>query len=151
MFVFFCLPDSFAQTDFLDLNTASFQSASTLRTMSESFKALAAKSLYHVPSYVLIDRVNISVALEEDQFQVERFLCNGSKSKIYTANIGFGSTVVIKKASGEAFAEKEILNEIQLLTKIKHENIISIKGARAMNSEPFMGIHSYAIHTNLLL
>eukprot|EP01035_Chromulina_nebulosa_P034085 gene34085-45695_t len=124
--------------DFMDFNTASFQSSSTLRTMTENFKDLAAKSLYRVPPYVLIDRVNISMTLNRDEFQVERFLCNGNKSKIYTANISFGAAVVIKKATSEAYAEKEILNEIQLLTKIKHQNIISIKGARASSSEPFM-------------
>eukprot|EP01036_Dinobryon_divergens_P032540 gene32540-42153_t len=124
--------------DFMDFNTASFQSSSTSRTMSENYKDLAARSLYRVPPYILVGRVNISMTLNHDEFQVERFLCHGNKSQIYTANVSFGSTVVIKKATSEAYAEKEILNEIQLLIKMKHQNIISIKGARASSLEPFM-------------
>lgn len=112
--------------------------------MTENFKNLAAKSLYRVPSYVLIDRVNISMTLKRDEFQVEKFLCHGNKSEIYTARISFSAAVVIKKASSEAYAEKEILNEIHLLTRMKHQNIISIKGARASCLEPFMGRYIYA-------
>ena len=108
--------------------------------MTENFKVLAAKSLYRIPPYVLTDRVNISTTLKRDEFQVERFLCHGNKSKIFTASVSFGAAVVIKKATSGAYAEKEILNEIQLLTKMKHQNIISIKGARASSLEPFIGI-----------
>ena len=110
--------------------------------MTENFKDLATRSLYRVPPYILVGCVNISMTLNQDEFQVERFLCHGNKSNIYTANISFGSTVVIKKATSEAYAEKEILNEIKLLTKMKHQNIISIKGARASSLEPFMGIYT---------
>ena len=49
--------------------------------------------------------------------------------------------VVIKKATTEANAENEILNEIQILTKIKHNHIIAIRGARVTATEPFIGTY----------
>ena len=81
--------------------------------------------------------------MNRNEIQVEQFIFRGKKCEIYTANVNFLQTVVIKKATNEAFAEKDILNEIQMLTKIKHKNIIAIKGARTTNLEPFMGTHSF--------
>lgn len=81
--------------------------------------------------------------MNRNEIQVEQFIFRGKKCEIYTANVNFLQTVVIKKATNDAFAEKDILNEIQMLTKIKHTNIIAIKGARTTNLEPFMGTNSF--------
>ena len=128
--------------DFKDFNTTSFVSTSTNpRIICKAFKAHAEKSLYRIPPYVLSDRVNISTTMNLDEFRVNQFLSRGNKSEIYSAKISFCPSVVIKKATSEALAEKEILNEIQLLTKMKHQNIITIRGARVANPEPFMGCY----------
>eukprot|EP01036_Dinobryon_divergens_P030328 gene30328-39557_t len=126
--------------DLTDSYSASFLSTSTTdsRTICEAFKAHAEKSLYRIPPYILTDRLNISTSMNRNEIQVEQFIFRGKKCEIYTANVNFLQTVVIKKATNEAFAEKDILNEIQMLTKIKHKNIIAIKGARTTNLEPFM-------------
>lgn len=127
----------------MDFNTASFLSTSTNpRTICDAFRAHAEKSLYRIPPYVLSDRVNISTTINQEEFRVNQILSRGNKSEIYAAKASFCPSVVIKKATSEALAEKEILNEIQLLTKMKHQNIIAIKAARVTNSEPFMGIHT---------
>eukprot|EP01036_Dinobryon_divergens_P032717 gene32717-42367_t len=108
--------ESFSITDdYNDFNTVSFQSTSTIRTISESFRAHAEKSLYQIPSYILTDRMNVSTTLSKDDFYV-------------------------KKATTEANAENAILNEIQILTKIKHNNIIPIRGARITATEPFIEV-----------
>jgi len=72
---------------------------------------------------------------------VKKLLSRNSKSEVCTANVPFCPTVVIKRATTEANAERAILNEIQLLTKMKHHNIIAIIGARITSSEPFIGSH----------
>lgn len=135
---------------YTDHYSTSFLSTSTTdsRTICETFKAHAEKSLYRIPPYVLNDRINISTSMNRNEIQVEQLLFRSSKCEIFTANVSFLQTVVIKKATKEAFAEKGILNEIQMLTKIKHKNIIAIKGARTTNLEPFMGIHT-CIHIYL--
>eukprot|EP01036_Dinobryon_divergens_P032716 gene32716-42364_t len=124
--------------DYIDFNTVSFQSTSTLRTISESFKAHAEKSLYQIPSYILTDRMNVSTTLNKDDFNVKKVLSRNNRCEVYSANIPFCPTVVIKKATTEAFEENTILNEIQILTKLKHNNIIAIRGARVTATEPFI-------------
>lgn len=121
-------------------NTVS--SSTNTRLLCEALKAHAEKSLYRIPPYVLSDRTNISKRMSLDEFQVNHVLFRDHKSEIYTANIRFCPAVVIKKATKEAFAEKDIFNEIRLLTKMDHNNIISIKGARLSPLEPFMGTPS---------
>ena len=128
--------------EFMDYNTMSFQSTSTdTRTICEAFKSHAERSslLYRIPAYILTDRKNISTMMSRDEFQVNKILSRGHKFEIFTATISFCPPVVIKKATREAFAEKDILNEIQLLTKMKHNNIIAIRGARVTSLEPFIG------------
>ena len=126
--------------DYNDFNTVSFQSStSTLRTISESFKAHAEKSQYQIPSYILTDRINVSTTLSKDDFNVKKVLSRNSRCEVYLANVPFCPTVVIKKATVEAHAEKAIMNEIQILTKLKHNNIITIRGARVTATEPFIG------------
>ena len=133
-------PENFSiADDYIDFNTVSFQSTSTLRTISESFKAHAEKSLYQIPSYILTDRMNVSTTLNKDDFNVKKVLSRNNRCEVYSANIPFCPTVVIKKATTEAFEENTILNEIQILTKLKHNNIIAIRGARVTATEPFIG------------
>ena len=112
-----------------------------MRTISESFRAHAEKSLYQIPSYILTDRMNVSMTLNKDDFHVKKVLSRKSRCEVYSANIPFCPTVVIKKATTEANAENAILNEIQILTKLKHQNIIAIRGARITATEPFIGEH----------
>eukprot|EP01035_Chromulina_nebulosa_P027892 gene27892-36738_t len=132
--------ESFSIADeFIDFNTVSFQSSSSLRTISESFRAHAERALYQIPPYILTDRMNISTNLCQDDFHVNKVLFRNSRSVVFSANVPFCPMVVIKKATTEATnAETAILKEIQLLTKIKHPNIIAIRGARITVSEPFI-------------
>ena len=130
----------------MDFNTTSFQSTSTnTRTICEAFKTHAERSLYRIPPYILTDRANISTMMRRDEFQANQFLSRGQKSEIFTAKISYCPTVVIKIATKEEFAERDILNEIHLLTKMTHSNIIGIRGARISSSEPFMGTSIHAI------
>eukprot|EP01035_Chromulina_nebulosa_P027405 gene27405-36046_t len=124
--------------DYMDFNTVSYQSTSTLRTISESFKAHAEKSMYRIPSYILTDRMNVSTTLSKDDFHVNKVLSRNSRCEVFSANVTLCPIVVIKKATTEAYAETAILNEIQILTKIKHQNIIAIRGARIAATEPFI-------------
>ena len=79
------------------------------------------------------------------EFKVKQILSRDHhKSEIYTATVSFcPSVLVIKKATEGAFAEKEIVNEIKLLTKMKHTSIIAIRAARISLSDPFMGTYAY--------
>ena len=95
--------------------------------------------MYRIPPYILTDRMNVSTTLCRDDFRMNKVLSRSSKTEVYSANLMFCPMVVIKKATTEAFAESQILNEIQLLMKIKHQNIIAIRGARITSSEPFVG------------
>ena len=112
-----------------------------MRTVAEAIKEHFEKSSYRVPTYILTNRSNISTMMCQGEFQVNQLLCRGHKSEIFSAKIRYYLPVVIKKATKEAFAEKDIVNEIQLLTKMDHRNIIDIKGARVSGSEPFMGMY----------
>ena len=90
--------------------------------------------------------MNVSTTLNLDDFHVTKVLARNNRSEVFSANVPFCPVVVIKKATKEENAENAILNEIQLLTKIKQNHIIAIRGARVTATEPFVGIHTY-IHT----
>ena len=85
--------------------------------------------------------------LGSEDFQNLRLLRSGGKSEIYSAKARFCPVVVIKRANkltcNGTFTESEIINEIQCLMKIKHENIITIKGAR-VSFEPFVVLEPLA-------
>ena len=133
----------------MEYYTTSIASISTdLRTITEAFKAHEARWVYKVPPYLLDDRVNISTTINLEDFRVNQFISRGLKSEIYSANMYFCPPVVIKKASIESVvAESEILNEIQLLKKIQHRNIIGIMGARIAKVDPFIGtLHMRLYH-----
>ena len=87
--------------------------------------------------------MNISTNLCQDDFNVSKVLSQNIKAEVLSANVPFCPMVVIKRATTEANAESAILNEIQLLTKIKHQNIIAIRGARVTATKPFIGTHTY--------
>ena len=137
--------------EFMDYNTISFQSTSTnTRTICEAFRAHAERSLYRLPAYILADKANIPTMMSRDEIQFNQFLVRGPKSEIFTASTSNFTPVVIKKATREAFADRDILNEVHLLTKLKHSNIIGIRGARISNSEPFLGKYFYMCEVTLL-
>lgn len=127
--------------DYIDF-TVSFQSTSTYQTLSESFKAHTEKSQYRIPSYILTDRVNVSTTMNRNNFNVKKILSRTSKSEVFTANVPFCPVFVIKKATTEENSKSAILKEIQLLTKMKHHNIIAILGSRISSAEPFIGKYS---------
>eukprot|EP01036_Dinobryon_divergens_P032718 gene32718-42368_t len=75
--------------------------------------------------------MNVSTTLNKDDFHVKKILSRNSRCEVYSANIPFSPTAVIKKATTEANAEI-------ILTKLKHNNIIVIRGARITATEPFI-------------
>ena len=87
--------------------------------------------------------MNIATTLSHNDFQVKKVLSSNSRSEVFSAIVPFCPVVVIKKAAKETNGENAILNEIQLLSKLKHQNIITIRGARITAMEPFIGVQSY--------
>lgn len=130
------------EEDYFDEYTSSFQSSSSLKTISEQFKVHAEKSLYRIPAYILPCRRKISMSLHHDELQEYRQIFSGNKFEIHAAKARFCPIVAIKKVKrcidNEGAAVSEIINEMQLLTKLQHPNIIAIKGARISGAVPFV-------------
>lgn len=100
------------------------------------------------PDLCILDtRVDISTSLNRIDFRVKKLISRGMKSEIYSIKMNLNPLMmVLKVATDESAAEKEILNEIQLLTKLQHRNIIGIRGALVAKGDPFIGNHT-DIHT----
>eukprot|EP01035_Chromulina_nebulosa_P001032 gene1032-1399_t len=122
--------------------SSSFQSSSTLRTISDKLQTHKEKSMYRFPTYILPCRSKISMSLDHNELQEDRLIFSGDRFEIHAAKARFCPQVALKKVKSccsdmTGAAVSEIVNEIQLLTKLRHPNIIGIKGAR-ISGVPFV-------------
>jgi serine/threonine protein kinase len=87
---------------------------------------------FHFPVDALQTHHNISRSFTEYEFFNVSYLCPGSNSFISSATRN-GELMVVKiikkNIKNSAIAEEELHLELQLLSKIDHPNIITIKGA----------------------
>ena len=81
------------------------------------------------------------MSLDHDELKEHSLIFSGNKFEIHAAKARFCPMVAIKKVKNcidmEGAAVSEIINEMQLLTKLQHPNIIAIKGAR-ISGVPFV-------------
>lgn len=61
-------------------------------------------------------------------FTHEMLIGQGGNSKVYRANLGDGQLAAVKVLKSTGWSEEEVLREIELLSSMKHENIVQIIG-----------------------
>lgn len=69
------------------------------------------------------------MALATDNFSSSSQVGQGGYGKVYKGILADGTVVAIKRAQeGSLQGEKEFLNEIELLSRLHHRNLVSLLG-----------------------
>ncbi|XP_062110035.1 LEAF RUST 10 DISEASE-RESISTANCE LOCUS RECEPTOR-LIKE PROTEIN KINASE-like 1.1 [Humulus lupulus] len=80
-----------------------------------------------------------------DNFNAEKILGHGSSGTVYHGKLKDGREVAVKRLSEHNYkiVQEQFLNEIEILTRLRHKNLVSLYGCTSRHCQELLLVYEY--------